>query len=372
MQYALGNFWTRHLSILASMVVISACVFSEETPYQRSMQDAPRSAPVLNPIFAIPVDAPPIHLADPPAEETKAYQAFSLTTPSVAPNGQPGDQVTGVYYQSRLPGPKPLIIVMPIWGSFTYPSSATASGLVSHGEGRWHVLEVFGEKNLIDWARLGEAPSEHAFMALMEEMTERIRATIVDFRRLFAWAATRPEIEPERLALIGFSHSAIHTALLATQEPLIDASVYVIGGVHPHRIIAHCPGRWTGDVQNAVANRFGWSNEDYEARIAPLYRPLDAAEYPFPGDPARVLVINATYDECIPEDSAEALWTMLGRPNRIAVHDTHQSAFLAMTPLAGSWLRKRIYTFFDRTLFAERSPSTPPTRTSTDMSLGSD
>ena len=86
---------------------------------------------------------------------------------------------------------------------------------------------------------------------------------------------------------------------------------------------------------------------EYQTALEPVVRPYDAATYPGRADPARILIIDAAKDHCIPPDAREALWEVLGRPEHISLNYGHKKAFLSMTPLGFNWMRKQIYRFFD-------------------------
>jgi hypothetical protein len=63
-----------------------------------------------------------------------------------------------------------------------------------------------------------------------------------------------------------------------------------------------------------------------------------------------VIIFDAYYDECVKPGSRDAVWEMMGRPERFTIFDSHGAAFLAMTPLTFNWMRDAVYEFFDRTL----------------------
>jgi hypothetical protein len=111
-------------------------------------------------------------------EETDAYWVRSLSFPSIGENGQKDNLVTALYYQSKTPGKKKLVIVLPIWGSHTYPSDTIAAGLVEHGRGETHVLNFLGEDHLFDWAGMEKASSEQDLARMMKQMTLRVGAPL--------------------------------------------------------------------------------------------------------------------------------------------------------------------------------------------------
>ena len=70
------------------------------------------------------------------------YELRMLEIPSIGENSQKDNLVTAKYYRSTLPGSHPLVIVLPIWGSFTYPPRKFASSFQRRSNGAVHVLHV--------------------------------------------------------------------------------------------------------------------------------------------------------------------------------------------------------------------------------------
>ncbi len=277
------------MSVLA-LLALTACIFKEHVPY---IPDPTRdSQSRTDPLFEYQTTAVAVNNHTLDDEETDAYQLRSLSFPSVGENGQKDNLVTALYYQSKSPGKKKLVIVLPIWGSHTYPSNTIAAGLVEHGQGETHVLNVFGEDHLFDWAGMEKASSEQQLARMMTQMTQRVRAMLIDMRRLIDWAQTRSEIDSERIGVIGFSHSGIYAALLATQEPRVAATALVVGLVNPHSVIAYCMAEWPRELRKVVLKKFGWTVDDYEAFLEPIFRPYDPANYPGRADPARAIIFD--------------------------------------------------------------------------------
>ena len=147
------------------------------------------------------------------------------------------------------PGPRPLVIVLPIYARFTYPSEKVGTFVQRHSDGEFHVLEVEGKNFLINWYSAADTDNEEQFLDLFRQGAEAERIVITDLRRLIDWAGQQPEIDGNRVAVVGFSRSAIVAGTLATQEPRLAATVLVVGGAHPHTIIARCGGKRTSAVQ---------------------------------------------------------------------------------------------------------------------------
>jgi dienelactone hydrolase len=281
---------------------------------------------------------------------TPAYSERALVIPSVGDNGQPGNEIRARYLRSELGGRRPLVIVLPIYARYTYPSKRVSSFLQKHSKGAVHVLDVQGPSFLTDWGAIVETTDEVSFFELFAEGVERERVTVVDIRRLVDWAEARPEIDASRVALVGFSRSAIVGGTALTQEPRLAAAVLMMGGAHPHQIVARCTGKRMSAVREHVAATFGWSAGELETHLEPVFAPVDAASYPGRVDPAKVLLFEAAKDECIPASARQALWKTLGRPTTYRMDYRHRWAFLSITPLGGNWLSRRAWDFLEERL----------------------
>ncbi|UCF01337.1 MAG: hypothetical protein JSV14_13305 [Deltaproteobacteria bacterium] len=280
------------------------------------------------------------------------HQVLHLKIPSVGENGQDGNLIEAIYYRSNFAEKLPLVIVLPIWGDsfgLTYPPEKIAATLRLHSHGIMHILHVLGERDMSDWDAVGEAETEDEFLSNMARIAQREAVKIVDISRLVDWAEARNEIDAARIGLIGFSRSAVTAGMAAVNEPRFAAVVLVMGGAHPHRILATCDGD-AGRPRDKILQRFGWTAADYEQAIEPLFRHIDAANYPGRTDPSRILLFDAHEDKCIPRDAQDDLWEVLGRPERISFLYGHDTSFLSMTPLGFNWMRREIYEFFERTL----------------------
>jgi dienelactone hydrolase len=295
----------------------------------------------------------PVEVDNHTSEHGVHYRLRRLTFESVGSNGQSGHPVTVDFYQSTLPGRWPVVIVIPVWGISNYPSTKIAKAIRNKSDGTFHVFHMRGDTHLLDWELLGDARSEEEFLAAWHESVERERATVIDIRRLIDWAEERPEIDADRIGLIGFSHSAMLAATLAVNEPRIAATVLVFGGARPHEIVARCDGLRTTGLREKVTREFGWSLEEYERRLEPIFRVMDPAQYPARVDPASVLLFEAEEDTCISRGSREALCAAMGMPERYTIDANHRGAFLTMTPLYFNWLRHRVWEFFNHTLADE-------------------
>jgi hypothetical protein len=188
---------------------------------------------------------------------------------------------------------------------------------------------------------------------MARDSAERYRAAVVDMRRLVDWASTRPEIDAERIAFVGFSMSALVTATLIANEPRVKSAVLMMGAARFADVFATCRNR-AGEVRDHALRTFGWSVDEYREFFAGLFEPADPVRFEGRYDPAQILMIDAMFDDCMPESSRAALWEITGHPRRVTFLYQHRSAFYSLTPLGLNVSRRKIYRFLDETLDRDR------------------
>jgi dienelactone hydrolase len=278
------------------------------------------------------------------------YEVKAVSFPSSGHNGQADNRVTARYYRGRSPGRKPLIIVLPIWGSrHLYPAKKMTRVLRSRFDGDANVMHIDGREPLVDFNAMGAAEDVAAFRVTIARMAEQCRVSIVDIRRILDWAETQPDIDPERVALVGFSVGAIIAAAAAQVDPRLSATVLVMGAANPAQVIAQAEGAAERN-RELILERFGWTQESYQQELELAFGFLDPARMGGRVDPARVLIFDAAHDERMPQTTRDALWEAMGRPERITLQYKHGFAFFSMSPLGRSYTTDRIYRFLEETL----------------------
>lgn len=278
-------------------------------------------------------------------QETRRYRVRSIRFPSIGDNGQPETLVRGSYYESKSVGPKPLVIVLPIWGGHEYPSKVISAALRRRSGGGVNVFLVDGEQFLFDWDALAAAQTRDQFLAAWSRGIERERVSVIDIRRIIDWATSRAEVDGRRIALVGFSHSAIVAALAAQHEPRLRAAVLVMGGARVHEVAVRCPLERSNAMRATATRDLGWSLTALEQALEPLFRPVDPATYPGRVDPTGLLVVEAAADRCMSAAGRQAFFDALGRPERISIDAGHHPSFLSMTALGHFRLRREIWRF---------------------------
>jgi hypothetical protein len=289
-----------------------------------------------------------VELSD-PIDSTRHHDVLRFSFLSSGDNGHPQNVVEGQYFRSRSPGAHKLVVVMPIWGTSSYPPSKISHGYARHSRGDAHVIWIYGTAPLFPWDELASAPTEEAFRAMSRDSAERYRSAVVDMRRLIDWAETREEIDATRIAFVGFSMSALVTATLLGNDSRIAAAVLMMGAANFADVFATCGDR-AGQVRQHVLRSFGWTLDEYRAFFGELFTPADPVRYAGRYDPDKIFMIDAMFDDCMPESARAALWEVTGHPRRLTMLDRHRRAFYSLTPLGLNYARRKIYRFIDAVL----------------------
>lgn len=337
--------WLCSAALLAT--ALAGCTQRIVTPYDPSDRTYVYTPPVPDPYFEYSEPAK-VTLAS-TEEETRRHRIERLSFPAIGPNGHEDELVEALFFQSKSPGPKKVVIVLPIWGANDYPSEKISEGYAKHSKGEAHVVRILGDHRLINWEELAAIEDEDEFVRRSMEMQRNVRNMVVDVSRLIDWLETRPEIDESRVALVGFSMGAIAGAIMLGNEPRFGTGVLMMGGADYGKIFASCNGK-VGLAREHVLSDFGWTLAQYEAFFSELYEVGNPARYAGHYNPERTLMIDAWYDDCVPGPSRELLWESLGYPERISFLYTHKKAFLSMTPLGFNYTRHRIYDFLDEKL----------------------
>lgn len=348
----------RAAGILAAGVVLAAicaglssgCVSHRYFPYDanRAVPPDPALSTRASPFFSIGGGAPEYLNHVMPNLDTGTHIVRQIQFPSAGDNGQRDNLVTGLYYQSRKREPGRLVIILPIWGSYTYPSEKITNEIVERYPDT-HVFRMLGKEFLLDWEALAAVEDEHQVTVAARRIADRMRVGVINVRQIVAWAIERPEVDPRRIGIVGFSIGAVVASIALGNEPELDAGVLVMGAAKPEEIVAVCPGR-LGKAREHVLSKFGWSVAQFRTVFAKAFAPLSRSYPPGSVDASRVLMIDSYYDRCMPKEARDDLWVRMGRPERITFNYGHKTSFLAMTPLGFNYMRKRILEFLDNKL----------------------
>lgn len=330
---------------LCHLFAATGCMSHRNIPYASSLPSDPR------PVGPVPSPPQKVHF-EPRAVPDKPWTShgvLNLYRPN--PCGSPQGETPGaIAYVSKEPGPKRWVVVLPIWGSSTYPPRKIVHWLLSGGQGEGtNVLWIQDTGALQDYPAMAKAKTEEEFLQEVARTAACIDAKAEDVRGWLDWIADRPETDPERIGIVGFSVGAIAGSLVMGRDPRIRSGVFVMGGGHIHQILASCSGDEKA-IREQVMKKFGWNVEQFTQVIEGPLAGVDPVAVAGNIDPSKVLFIDAGKDTCIPDSAREDLWEAMGRPERVTVNYAHKRSFLSMTILGLDVTTRKIVHFLDEKL----------------------
>lgn len=335
-------------------MVLLACVSHTTTPYRVDVMGGMGRAdpPAVRP------PGPRLDVIEMSGGVAGSHYVLKLYRPNPC-GGSQGPELGALAYISGTPGPKRWVVVLPIWGSSTYPPRKLVTWLTRGQEGiDTNVLWVQDPKraNLIDFPALEEASTPEEFLTVLSRSAACIGAAADDVRGWMDWVRHQPSADPRRVGIVGCSIGAIVGSLAMGRDGRFGAGVFAMGGGHLDEILSECYGA-EADVRRHAAEAFGWSQEDFRREVAGPLAMVDPVAVAGNIDPADVLFIDAGKDSCIPASSRDDLWEAMGRPERVTLGYDHKTSFLSMTFLGLDETTRRMVRFLDSHLGPAAAPS---------------
>lgn len=142
----------------------------------------------------------------------------------------------------------------------------------------------------------------------MGQMISGLRQSVLDVRRAGDWLASRPDVEPSRVGLVGISLGGLVGSLAAGVDDHFGRSVFLIAGGDLATIVMH-GSRETAEAK-ARLEKDGFSVE----KLRDLWKEVEPLTFASRIRPEEVLLINAEADEVIPKDCTLRLQAAMGSP----------------------------------------------------------
>jgi dienelactone hydrolase len=142
----------------------------------------------------------------------------------------------------------------------------------------------------------------------MEQVLGNIRQAVMDARRAGDWLASRPDVEPSRVGIVGVSLGAVIGSLVAGVDDRFGRSVFIIGGGDLPTIILH------GSKETIAAKKKLEEAGLTVEKMRELWRDIEPCTFASRMRPEEILMVNAETDEVIPKESTLRLYESAGRP----------------------------------------------------------
>jgi dienelactone hydrolase len=241
---------------------------------------------------------------------------YRLKFPSPFKSPYPENNVVHAeYYRPKRDGKFPCAIVLDITAGDQQVSRAVATHLAGRGVGALCVqMAYYGPR------RPPNCPVRFLSYDLKQTF-DAVQQTVLDLRRAAAWMESRPEIDADRLGIVGTSLGSLVAALTAEMEPRLKRVAVLLGGGGLVEAYYDDPrAKPYRDVFEALGGT--------KAMAVKAFAPVDPLTCAANLKDRRVLIVAAKRDEVVPPCTAEALWRATGQQKIVWYDTTHYGAVL--------------------------------------------
>jgi dienelactone hydrolase len=228
------------------------------------------------------------------------------------------------------PGPYPCVISLPILaGSNLWIESRFWKPLLDRG-----IAVLFVELPYQFHRRPKGTNSGAVFMGRSPEtLHNNFAQAVLDVRRALTWLGTRPEVDKERLGMVGISLGALVGSATYAIDPRLKDAAFLLGGADPRRLLADSA------MTGPILRRLGIKEE----RLEPLAKEIDPLLYKERNHLRPALLVNASWDRIVPSENGRLLHEAFPASSQIWVPGGHYSAILHMI-----WMPGYVARYFER------------------------
>jgi len=245
----------------------------------------------------------------PPAFSVEPLRAgirgeFEVRWQSLIRTGYPrNDEARAVLFLPRAAGKRPAILVLHSWQTQDAQAETHLSRDLAQQGFAVLLLELPYHLNR---APPGSGSGDLMLAGDIQHVILSWRQAVVDARTAVLFLASRPEIEPSHIGLVGVSLGAVLGAVCLGVEPGFRCGVLILGGGNLPLMLKDSL------ILRSVRRRLirGGRSQPLEESL----KPLDPITFAAAARGKPILMINASHDLVVPRECTEALWHALGRP----------------------------------------------------------
>lgn len=262
-----------------------------------------------------------------PVEQTRLYDlqrsgvridAIRFPSPVQSPHAE-NNTVYCELFQPRKPGRYPGVIVLDIMDGRQVVSRGEALWLAQHDIAALVVvMPYYGPRR--------PAQGRHRMVTPdIPRTVENVRQAVLDCRRATAVLANLPNVNPDRLGVLGTSLGSFVGAVVAAAEPRLQSACLLLGG--GGLVDAYWNHPKAASITPFLA-LVGVTREKIARQIAPI----DPITYAPQLKTKRLLLIAARQDEVVPPQAMQQLWEATGKQKLIWLDATHVGAAVYAFP----------------------------------------
>jgi dienelactone hydrolase len=231
--------------------------------------------------------------------ESARYLERAASFPS--PRKSRWGTIHGTYYTprgleqgERVPA---AVVVHHLGGSFE-AEDLLAKHLAQHGMSAFFI-------SLPNYGKRQEPQTKQGFLRFTPEVAfDAFQQAALDVIRAGDFLRSRPEVDSERVGVVGVSLGAFVTAVARGVDPRLRRTVLILGGGDLYNMFGQIPQASTLIEKSGL-------EPSHLSKVLTKLDPLTFAQRIATAD---VLMLNAKRDEIVPRSSTDALWNALGRP----------------------------------------------------------
>jgi dienelactone hydrolase len=290
-------------------IVMSMMVVSMAFAGPVSTADDPSSVP---PLYRLPAATFEVKQTLKYTLHQSRVKVYDISFPSaVVSQHLENNTVVGEYFEPMNPaGKTPAVLVLDIMQGNQMVSRGQAVWLASRGIAAVTIhMPYYGPRRPAN-SRLKMITVD------VQQSVANVQQAVLDGRRAVAWLANLPNVDRDRLGVVGTSLGSFIAGLVAASEPLANRACLLLSGGalvdsfydHPkaeflRTISAYIPGTKDG--------------------LKRLIAPVDPITYADALKAKKLLLIGASRDDIVPPVALEKLWQACGKPRIVWYDGTH-------------------------------------------------
>lgn len=270
-------------------------------------------------------------------KQNKYHRHYNVTFPVVSPNCYPGGELAkGEYFEPLKSDAAPLAILVHGWGDHSVvPFKLMIPGLLKKGFACFILYQPFHKSRLP-----GEMKLRLNHLTADEWFTG-YQMAVTDIQHIVDWANEKKHNELRKVAVIGLSLGGFVSSIAMGIDSRIGAGVFIVHGGNSGKITQlsrfarfrkeyrHSIGeyeesqhRYLKYVQDVVGKGFENIFPEQKSYL------IDPLTYAHLLKGRQTVMINARWDEFIPQVASDDFWTACGKGERIILPATHASIWV--------------------------------------------
>ncbi|MCJ7515749.1 MAG: alpha/beta hydrolase family protein [Dehalococcoidia bacterium] len=269
-------------------------------------------------------------------ETTSRWLHYKVDFPTAYPIYNENSSVRGEYFQPRNVSRAPLAIIIHGWGDRSaIPCHLLARTLVKKGIAAFIFYLVFHT------SRMPETMTGRMPYLNTEDWFEGYRASVIEVRQIVDWAGSRPELDKERIAVLGISLGGFVSEIAMGVDKRIKAGVFMIAGGNSEIITwktkndaivkGHgCTEAQCHEIRSRYPQYLAEVTEKGVDNVVPLNHCYLTDALTFAPCLRRrpVLMLNARWDKTVPTEATLSFWEACNKPDIKWLPGTHVGFWL--------------------------------------------